>query len=39
MDISGNLTAAPDKEEKDAPMKFSYGGLVSAKPKQGFMKK
>lgn len=39
MSISGQLTAAPDKEEKAAPMKFSYGGLVSAKPKQGFMKK
>lgn len=39
MSVSGPLTAAPDKEEKASPMKFSYGGLVSAKPAQGFIKR
>lgn len=37
--VSGQLTAAPDKEEKPTPMKFYGGGLVSTKPKQGFIKK
>jgi hypothetical protein len=33
-------TAAPDKEEKNAGAKgFAYGGLVTKKPKQGFLKK
>lgn len=38
--VSGQMTVAPDKEEKDAGTKsFAYGGLVSSQPKKGFIEK